>query len=143
MVQENPFLASRGQLCQRVTFFQSSTPSLCMFPLPRLRSPLQVVGVVVLLGPRVEGLVSTVLKLEAGKRSRFPAGLEPPRSAGAKGKDTGKAGGEVQCVLYAFAHSGGPRSPDTLALEAENKTQKTVLFTSDFRCGQYGNVFIC
>lgn len=32
---------------------------------------------IVLLGPRVEGLVTTLLELEARKRSRFPPGLEP------------------------------------------------------------------
>lgn len=37
----------------------------------------KVVGVVILLGPRLEGLVSKVLDLETRKRSRFPAGLEP------------------------------------------------------------------
>ena len=42
---------------------------------------LQVVGVVILLGPRVQGLVSTLLQVEAGKRSRFPPGLEPQRGA--------------------------------------------------------------
>lgn len=46
---------------------------------------MQVVGVVVLLGPRVEDLVSTILGLEAKKRSRFPPGLEPRGKATATG----------------------------------------------------------
>ncbi|CAM9415836.1 unnamed protein product, partial [Hapterophycus canaliculatus] len=43
---------------------------------------MNVVGVVILLGPRLEGLVSTVLELEARKRSRFPVGLEPRGTTG-------------------------------------------------------------
>ncbi|CAN0352463.1 unnamed protein product [Ectocarpus sp. 8 AP-2014] len=42
---------------------------------------MNVVGVVILLGPRLEGLVSKVLDLETRKRSRFPAGLEPKGAA--------------------------------------------------------------
>lgn len=53
----------------------------------------QVVGVVVLLGPRVQGLVSTLLQVEAGKRSRFPPGLEPQQQRGAR-DGVGVAGGE-------------------------------------------------
>lgn len=41
-----------------------------------------MVGVVILLGPRVEALVSVVLEQEARKRSRFPPGLEPQGAAG-------------------------------------------------------------
>ncbi|CAN0333747.1 unnamed protein product [Ectocarpus sp. 8 AP-2014] len=44
---------------------------------------MNVVGVVILLGPRLEGLVSKVLDLETRKRSRFPAGLEPKGPKGA------------------------------------------------------------
>ncbi|CAM9410773.1 unnamed protein product [Pylaiella littoralis] len=43
---------------------------------------MNVVGVVILLGPRVEALVSMVLEQEARKRSRFPPGLEPQGAAG-------------------------------------------------------------
>ncbi|CBJ32374.1 conserved unknown protein [Ectocarpus siliculosus] len=42
---------------------------------------MNVVGIVILLGPRLEGLVSKVLDLETTKRSRFPAGLEPKGAA--------------------------------------------------------------
>lgn len=61
----------------RVPFFIPSTLVLFFF----LWHLVQVVGIVILLGPRVEGLVSTVLQVEAGKRSRFPPGLEPKRRA--------------------------------------------------------------
>eukprot|EP00903_Cladosiphon_okamuranus_P011493 g10825.t1 len=45
---------------------------------------MKVVGVLVLLGPRVEELVATVLEVETRRRSRFPPGLEP-RGGAAKG----------------------------------------------------------
>lgn len=66
---------------------------------------LQVVGVVILLGPRVEGLVSMVLQAEAGKRSRFPPGLEPQRGArvGVGVAGEGAGGPSAQKVLNVTA----------------------------------------
>eukprot|EP00752_Nemacystus_decipiens_P009832 g8771.t1 len=52
---------------------------------------MKVVGVVVLLGPRVEGLVATLLDLEARKRSRFPPGLEPGGDAATTTRGVGTA----------------------------------------------------
>ena len=68
-----------------IPLFRPSFPRVCCF----WWLPLQVVGVVILLGPRVQGLVSALLQVEAGKRSRFPPGLEPQR--GARGDGLGAA----------------------------------------------------
>lgn len=48
----------------------------------RFCASIKVVGVVILLGPRLEALVSAVLEIEARKRSRFPPGLEPHGAPG-------------------------------------------------------------
>ncbi|CAN0062521.1 unnamed protein product [Scytosiphon promiscuus] len=55
---------------------------------------MNVVGVVILLGPRVEELVSTVLGLETRKRSRFPVGLEPRGTAGSPAAAGTEKGGQ-------------------------------------------------
>lgn len=49
---------------------------------------------VVLLGPRVEELVATVLELETRKRSRFPPGLEPRAGAATATGGVGTANGD-------------------------------------------------
>lgn len=72
---------------------KSDCPAILFAPHFALR---QVVGVVILLGPRLEGLVSKVLELETRKRSRFPAGLEP------KGAATGD---KVQPELGVYAEA--------------------------------------
>lgn len=64
-----------------------------------------MVGVVILLGPRVQGLVSTLLQVEAGKRSRFPPGLEPQRG--------GRGGG----VVAAGEGAGGPGAKEVLNVQ--------------------------
>lgn len=53
-----------------------------------------MVGVVVLLGPRVEELVATVLEAETRKRSRFPPGLEPRGSTATAAGGVGTANGD-------------------------------------------------
>ncbi|CAN0312068.1 unnamed protein product [Laminaria digitata] len=60
---------------------------------------MNVVGVVVLLGPRVQGLVSTLLQVEAGKRSRFPPGLEPQQQRGARDGGSTRGGGRTICSV--------------------------------------------
>lgn len=71
---------------------------------------MNVVGVVILLGPRVQGLVSTLLQVEAGKRSRFPPGLEPQRGA--------RGGG----VVAAGEGAGGPGAKEAASARGGGRT---------------------
>lgn len=52
-----------------------------------------------MLGPRVEGLVTTVLEVEARKRSRFPPGLEPRGGTATATGGVGKADGDQKVKI--------------------------------------------